>query len=209
MNDNVINEQLSAYFDNELNKEEKALFIRRLEKDAALRDQFFRYQIIHDSLNNQLPTTINLNFSGSVMAQLENEPTYHSATRINLKKWLKPLSGAAVAASVAMLAIVGAQSLLLPDAPVIDNNNTLASTNAASYRNISQMRWHSKPAEVGRSLNGYLVNHNEYTSSFNLKGMLQYVRIAGYDISPDANKKNKVAGHEDGEKLKSHDSNYR
>jgi len=180
MNDDAIKEQISAFIDDEISEAEKALLIRRLENDPVLRNQLSRYQLMHDTINKHLPNEIDLNFSDRVMAVIDDESSYNSKPNLDIKKWLRPMAGMAVAASVAMLAIVGAQSLLLSGKPNNEDNfNTVASSN---YQNMSKLRWSNNQAEVGKSLNSYLVNHNEYTSSLSIQGMLQYVRIAGFDL---------------------------
>jgi len=50
------------------------------------------------------------------------------------------------------------------------------------YIRVSGTRWDHDQPKVGSRLNGYLVNHNEYTSATNLQGLVNYSRIAGYDI---------------------------
>lgn len=195
MNNDVIKEQLSVYVDNELPEEEQALLLRRLEKDPALRRQLSRYQLIHDAINHHLPDRVDLDFSDRVMSAIEREPIHVVSRSQILKKWAKPVSGFALAASVAMLAIIGGQRMLL-DAYNDNYTNYTPEVAYSRYKNVSRMRWNIQPPEVSNSLNGYLVNHNEYTSSQNLQGMLPYVRIAGYDLD-QSDQQNETSGKED------------
>ena len=187
MND-VIKEQLSAFLDDELGEAEKSLLLRRLESDAALREQLLRYQLIRETVHQQLPEKLDLDFSSKVMQQIDDEPTYALRPNFHFTRWLKPIAGMAVAASVATLAIIGAQSLILD---YKDNGSDTQPIVANDYKHMSRMHWNIRHAELGNRLNGYLVNHSEYTSSYNLQGMLHYVRIAGYDSDEETKEKSK------------------
>ena len=126
------------------------------------------------------------------------------------KKLVKSVAGLSIAASVAVFSIIGVQQYnllqveensgtvnlvsiapaLVANNPVtnnpITNEKTLAiiSKQDASpvYVRVSGTRWNHERPQVGSRLNSYLVNHNEYTSATNLQGLVNYSRIAGYDV---------------------------
>ena len=115
-NDKLI-EQLSAYFDGELTRLEKSLLLEQIESDGELKKKFGRYQLIEDIIKNQAPESIDLNFYDRVSQQLTDEPVYSSNVTPfkGVQKWIKPVVGVAIAASVAIVAIVSIQSLQYSD----------------------------------------------------------------------------------------------
>lgn len=179
MNDKL-SEQVSALADDELSQAEQSLVLRRLSADPALRDQWQRIHLLRDALHNELSGHLSAGFAGRVMAALESEP--QPAAGFGWQRWLrqaaKPVAGLAVAASVAALAIVGLEQISGPNADQPLSAPRLASADHALEDHVVGTRW-DQP-QMGNRLNAYLVNHSEYTGS-SLQGMMNYVRIAGYD----------------------------
>lgn len=182
MNEKV-NEQLSALIDDELPENEQEFLMRRIEQDAELRSTWSRYHLIGDVLRNKMPMAIDGEFSRKVSFAIDQ--VSRPAARQNLsgkkRNLLKPLAGLAVAASVAMMAIVGLQNLTGNQSPAEDFPKIATQVNSPNLIQARGTRWDRSPPEVESRLNGYLVNHGEYANSTNLHGMLQYARIAGYD----------------------------
>lgn len=178
MNDKI-NEQLSALADDELSVPEQALLLRRLAQDAALRDEWERIHLMRDALHNELPSRMGPSLSARVMAALEDEPApaVSGGWRRLSRRIAKPLAGLAVAASVAAMAIVGLEQLMGPGQESVAPAPRLAAVDTPATQ-VSGTRW-DQP-EMGSRLNAYLVNHSEHTGS-SLQGMMNYVRIAGYD----------------------------
>lgn len=201
MND-MIGEQLSALVDGEVGDAERGLLIRRILKDPSLQQRWERYHLISDALRSNLPVGVNCELAQRIQNAIRDEPTptvSHGWANSRLQ-FVKPLGGAAIAASVAMLAIFGVQNLHsthTPGAtvPTLANQSTtnqpLEAQRVAGapqplgllYSRVSGTRWDYGQPEVESHLNGYLVNHSEYTSGTNLHGMLPYARIAGYDVT--------------------------
>lgn len=65
-------EQLSALMDGDLSDVE---VLSELEMDPALQDTWSRYHLIGDAMRGDLPVNLQLDFSDSIMAALEDEPT--------------------------------------------------------------------------------------------------------------------------------------
>ena len=109
-------EKLSSLFDDELNPQHSEQFISNLCKDHDMKTCLERYQMISDSMRNQLPTGIKQDFAHCVMTAIESEPTVlapvTSPSKIpNLSSIVtKKVAGFAVAASVATIAVIGVQS---------------------------------------------------------------------------------------------------
>lgn len=176
-----VKEQISALVDGELPESERALLVRRLATDQELRGTWERYHLIRDALRHELPDDVDGDMANRIMAAVEAEPPLspQGGVSAGMRRAIKPLAGLAIAASVAALAIIGLQQL---GGQQPEGLPRVATRDASSaYVQVAGTRWDLGRAEVESRLNGYLVNHNEYTSSTSLQGMLHYTRIAGYD----------------------------
>ncbi len=69
--------------------------------------------------------------------------------------------------------------------PPADGNDLLAGKPIAQgdYIRAGDTHWTGKTPTPGleRELNFYLVEHNQYSSVGNIRGMMDYGRVAGYD----------------------------
>ncbi len=181
--DDKLREQISALADDELPEAERDLLLRRLSADPALRSEWGRLHLIRDALHNELPAGAGDALSYRVMTALENDPQpvlRHTPAGLP-RQFAKPLAGLAVAASVAAMAVIGLQHLAGHDAGPVAATPRLAAVDTPTQSEIVGTRW-DQP-QMGTRLNAYLVNHSEYTSGSSLQGMMNYVRIAGYDSS--------------------------
>ena len=109
-------EKLSSFLDDELNPQHCEQLINSICKDDDMKTCLERYQMISDSMRNQLPTGIKQDFAQSVMTAIESEPTVlapvTSPSKIpNFSSVItKKVAGFAIAASVATIAVIGVQS---------------------------------------------------------------------------------------------------
>lgn len=182
MNDKV-SEQISALADGELPDAEQELLLRRLAAEPALRQEWQRIHLMRDALHNELPAQLSPSLAERVMAAIEHEPApvAEPAWRSAARRLGKPLAGLAVAASVAALAIIGLEQTFGPGSEPSAPAPQVASldpTQAPAPQAQEGTRWDQPQA--GNRLNAYLVNHSEHAGS-SLPGMMNYVRIAGYD----------------------------
>lgn len=193
MTDRIL-EQASAFSDGELSDAEAALFVARLGRDPQLRSAVGRYEIIGEALRGTLPSQ-RRDFAAGVMAGIESDdagaPEYYSSRRKPLRqiaRFGRPVAGAAVAASVAMLAILTLQGPAgLPgmvDAPteVVPSAGSSASNPVMTARQVDFSNVRSP--ELQNQLRGYLMNHNEHTGNSRLRGVMPYVQIAAQDSRP-------------------------
>lgn len=185
-----INEQISALLDGELSQAESEMLFRRMENDAELRAVWQRYSMIHDAVHREMPEQFDTGFSSRVMAAIESDAAVASdetvagqpgVIRAGINRLLKPVAGLAVAASVAAMAIIGLQNI--NGIPGSDEDVSIVAGKAdpSGFMKVSGTRWEIRQPEVAAKLNGYLVNHNEFSSSTNFDGILQYRHIVGYD----------------------------
>jgi len=180
-----ISEQVSALYDDELNQSEHELLLRRLKQEADLQDALLRYQIIGDAIRHNLDAAASTSLASAVSNRIELEDNISIAS--NSKKSsriLKPVAGLAIAASVAAMAVIGLQDVgdfqgVQPAPQRVVQVQPQTPVNVLPV--ASGTHWDKQQPETERRLNGYLVNHSEYTSSISLQGMINYARIAGYD----------------------------
>ena len=180
-----LHEQLSALVDDELAEHEQALLLKQLAADTELQAQLSRYQLASDALHNHLPQRIDPAFHTRIQAALGDAPPQRSGSSA-IRALLKPATGVAVAASVAVVAVLSMQSIrdVNPDgAPLL--------ASAPDAGGGTYLRADIPPpasAPLARGLDVYLVNHNEYAVNRGMQGMLSYVRLVGQDMSPEAGK---------------------
>ena len=178
-----ISEQISAMFDDELDEQEQELLLRRLKQDADLQSSWSHYQLIGDAMRHNLSPASHPDFLQDIGRRIEHEPAIESASKSTAGRlrMMKPVAGLAIAASVAAMAIIGLQNMGQGESPY-DSVPRLAQTQpATAIQHVSGKRWNMQQPDTEMRLNGYLVNHSEYTSGINLRGMINYARIAGYD----------------------------
>ncbi|QIT55463.1 sigma-E factor negative regulatory protein [Aquisalimonas sp. 2447] len=98
-------EQLSALTDEELPPSEMALLVRQAQRSPEVAAQLGRYAVIREALHRNLPDSVNTGLAERVSAALEEEPAHAGPVPSRQRRWLRPVAGVAVAASVALVAI--------------------------------------------------------------------------------------------------------
>lgn len=103
-----IKSQISALVDDELSTAETELLLQRLSRDADLASTLTRYTLIGDAMRGPITAVLPQGFSGRVMRQVNREPADAPAVAEKARLWktLQPAVGAAIAATVAVVAIV-------------------------------------------------------------------------------------------------------
>ncbi len=106
-----IREQVSAFLDGELPDSETELLLKRLTRDAELREGFGRYALIGETLRGASRAPVSRGFAARVNRAIDGEPAtaIPQTLRAAQGRWWKPVAGAAVAASVAAVAVVALQ----------------------------------------------------------------------------------------------------
>jgi sigma-E factor negative regulatory protein RseA len=187
---NGLYEQLSALVDDELTGSEHAMLLKRIESDEQLYERLSHYQLISDALQNHLPDRVDPVFSRRVRGILRAEPALSRYSRLGAL--LRPVTGVAVAASVAVMAVMTIQSTRQETTP---STGPVASGPVASSLppDSGYLRVDDNPGSMGnqavdlnRKLDIYLVNHNEYAVDRGMQGMLPYVRMVGHEMNRSA-----------------------
>lgn len=159
-------ERLSAFMDGEA---ADASVIESLRQHDDTRSTWASYHLIRDVMTQHyVPGAQDL--AGRVSAALQNEPTVLAP-----KRWYKPkqllrhASGAAIAATIATVAI-----LVVRQSPELPQDTPNFAVGPITQQPVRLT------AAVENKLSGYIVSHNEYSASTRMKGMLPYTRIVSY-----------------------------
>lgn len=102
-------EHLSCLMDGELDRNARQFLLRRMSGDPEMKAAWSRFHTVRACLHRELVVIEDL--TSRVAAALEGESTPGSNGR--MAAWFKPVAGAAIAASVALVAIVGINANLL------------------------------------------------------------------------------------------------
>jgi sigma-E factor negative regulatory protein RseA len=169
-------EELSALVDNELSELEERRLLKTLAADTALRDTWGRYHLIRAALRHELDVASASGLASRVTARLAAQGP--ARTGFAWRPAAKVAGSLAIAATVAAVTLVGLQLLQRPDGA----GSAVVATSAptAATARVGATRWDTNQPELERTLNVYLVEHNEFAST-GVGGMLPYVRVVGYD----------------------------
>jgi len=179
-------ENLSALIDGELSGQEQERVTALLAKDADFRGTWERYHLIRAAMRNEV-IDVNQGLVDRIAARLQSEPavlapqSWHQTRR----KVLRLTGSLAIAASVAAVAIVGVQ--FIQTGPVTDGaaGQPLAQGPAAPQEMIGpverQLAATPGQPDPGHGLNLYLVEHNEFSPSSGIKGMMSYGRVVSHE----------------------------
>lgn len=182
-----IREQLSAMMDNHLSEAEQELMTARLKGDQELVGYWYRYHMIGDTLRGQLPDHSISMFSARVREALCDEPPVGVPSRRKAPAWIKPLAGLAVAASVALVAVLGLRNTQVgsvPEMVAVAKDVKQEVVLRPELVRVRGVKWSVAAPRVADQLNGYLVNHGEYAVSGGMPTISPHVRIVGYNTGP-------------------------
>lgn len=164
--------QISAFVDDELSSDECEFLVRRLTRDAAARQQLLRYETIGAAMRAELlgpdPDILRRRISASlegVHMPRQAEPAVAPATH----RYLRPVLGAAIAASVAVAALLVLR--------VDSGGEAAVEVGVASSAVPSSSPAVSVPSDLPRSfvvpasaggrysltMTDYIVQHSQYT----------------------------------------------
>ncbi|MBI3561345.1 MAG: sigma-E factor negative regulatory protein [Gammaproteobacteria bacterium] len=167
------NELLSVLMDGELTDDFRQV-LQQFKTDSHLRSKWAHYHLIRDTLKQRhLPQATTL--SERVTNALADEPVLLAPfVRRHVTKQTRRLVGWSVAASVLLAAVVwvGQQT--------ISGTNDDTSQELVAFNQEGQVT-----PEVEQTLSDYIVNHNEYSASARMQGMLPYTRLVSYTASQD------------------------
>jgi negative regulator of sigma E activity len=171
-----IREQVSAFLDGELPNSETELLLKRLMRDAELRESFGRHALIGECLRGGSHARLSQGFAGRVNRAIDGEPPVAIPQPVPSRSvgWWRPFAGAAVAAGVAAVAVVALQQRA--DAPTLRaalpvTAQNVASQSAAMVKPKEALSY-TVPAAVpdapaslpAARLTNYVFAHSKYSS---------------------------------------------
>lgn len=185
-----IKEQLSACLDGELPDRELTLLLRRIGQDGELRATMTRYGLISETLRTGRPAVpVSMDFSARLMSQIAAEPKPGAARVRGGITWqrMRPFAGAAVAASVAALALFSVQELGLlpveregPTATMAQGSSVAPLAEEVSDRYVVPMAPSNPSVFIPATrLTNYVVAHSEYSSPLGRRSVLSGVLAEG------------------------------
>lgn len=195
-------DRVSALADGELDDTEMEAAVDAIGRDPGLAERWHRYHLISDALRNNLSEHFDHRLHERISDALEDEPVVLAPRRRPLR--IPPVArqaiGLAMASSVTAIAILGVQSLNGgdngpgpaiaegPDRFVFEGEAGGAATWQRPARvpvqtaRVPGEAWRAEAPErrvAEPRLSPYLVNHNAYSVSSGMHGMLPYVRVVG------------------------------
>lgn len=166
-------EHLSSLMDGEVTRESGSFLARRLCADQELGEAWERYHLIRDCLRSSgKPWSVS-----AVRLQVETgNDVAEPLKKATQPGWLRPLSGLAIAASVAVIAVLslaprnGAESTPGGIEP-------FSSPNPLNAAPLSEPASFNGGANERQRLNNYLLRHNQVTGSVSRQGFVSLVPI--------------------------------
>ena len=177
-----LRDQLSAFLDGELPRPEVELLLRRLAGNDELQIALSRYVVIGECLRNAPGRSVTRSFAARVRAAVAAEGSRKGVDRgRSLARWLRPVGGLAIAASVATVAILGLQRTQQLDpavaTPVVASSSVPATAiggpaidEQVSYTVPSPST--GAPVMPAGRLTSYVVAHSEYSSPLGRRNVL-------------------------------------
>ena len=191
----TLNEQLSCFLDGELPEAETTLLLKRLDRDEELKGTLSRYSLIGSVLRADGDLSAAHHVAARVSAAIQVEPALGPRSGL---RWIQPLAGLAVAASVAAATVV-----LLPlwsGGAVVTGSEALVANVPAAVTALEpegeivpvsvaevvadDPGYTTPPAPLGApsslppaQLASYLVAHSVYTSPLAARSMVTSVVV--------------------------------
>lgn len=169
-----IREQVSAFLDGELPSSETELLLKRLTRDAELRESFGRYALVGEALRGASRgadrSRLSRGFAAGVNAAIDGGAPAAAPLPMHARapRWWRPVAGAAVAAGVAAVAVVALQQravspALLAVVPM--TAQTVAKPKEAlSYTVPAAAAEETPPMLPAARLTSYVFAHSRYSS---------------------------------------------
>lgn len=209
MNDKVL-EDITSFMDGELAQDSSRFALRRLSQDTALSAQWQRMHMVRTYLRDGKACAVPDSFIAGIHQQLQQSEAdsfeQTDESRFQWRKWARPLTATAVAASVAVLALVGVnQNLLQTGVPGQPTELTGTSVLNPAAETATQQDFVARPSFLEQQfsapvvpvnfsndpqatrqrLNNYLLRHNQLSGNGGRFGFVSYVPLVSGEIIND------------------------
>ena len=186
----AIRMQVSAFVDGELPENEAELLVRRLSQDAHLRQQVSEYLAIGRIMRGEYSVQGSDVLRERIAAELDSGPLQEPADPVvasRRSRYVRPVAGAAIAATVALVAIFGLGR-------VADVETAIPATAVIADEAVSE----TVPTMSDDELRRLMILHGDGSNSFNTRVTSLQMRAeelaeeAPADDDPEADDENNV-----------------
>jgi len=159
MND-AIKTQISAYIDGELPANEAELLLRRMSQDSELRQQAAEYQAMGRVIRGERSVPGIENLRQRISDELDDKSVQHEFTAPDSagSRYVRPLAGFAIAATVALAAIFGLQQTT--------GVTGINGSDSAAVAEVDNNGAYTVPDQADDQLRDYYMRHNASSSYF-------------------------------------------
>ncbi len=157
----AIRMQVSAFVDGELPDNEADLLVRRLSQDSGLRRQVAEYLAVGRIMRGEYSAHGSDVLRERIAAELDERPLQEPADTVvpaRTSRYVRPVAGAAIAATVALVAIFGLGR-------VADVDNAVPGTAVVADEAVSE----TVPTMTDDELRRYMVLHGSDLNSFSTR----------------------------------------
>ena len=186
-----LREQISALCDHELPEGEHELLLRRFTVEKSLRLHWERYHLIGAAMRKELPEVDTRGLADRVMAVLANEPQPQPQPEKFMDKLLRGAAGVAVAASVAVVAIIGIRHGAVHRPGVVPTeivpSGGVAQGEVSPVEGANAAGWNGEQLPVHAALDDALVDQEGPSQPLGKHGLQnRHRRLAATDPSQEA-----------------------
>jgi negative regulator of sigma E activity len=173
-----LREQVSALMDGELPEGEHELLLRRFAVERSLRLHWERCHIVGEAMRKDLATVDLRGFADRVMAELSTESVTVENTGRFGGTWTRAFAGGLVAASVAVVAVLGLrhdprQSGLAPT-EIVPTTAVSGEAPAISPDFMNSANWSGQISPAQAALRSSIVEQDDVNSSLTMQGLQPY-----------------------------------
>ncbi len=181
-------EHLSCLMDGEIQRDTSKFLVRRLGTDKDMRNTWDRYHLIRDCLRHADGGVVHTSLSQRVSVALAAEKVDDAslaAARRSASRWARPFAGAAIAATVALMAVYAvapvdqspgsspAESVAAGPVQPFTSPNMLVSGPLSRPVNLSG----TADRQASTRMKSYLLRHYQVAGSSAGKGFVSFVPI--------------------------------
>ncbi len=162
--------------DGEISRDASRFLVRRLGADEELCATWARYHVVRDCLRNPDGGFARDDLCSRVRDAIEQEEAPSGAPKRG-HRWFKPVAGAAIAASVALVAVLSVDP---GQAPSIDTPATVAGNETSAPFVSPQVSYGpavATQAASAQSIDRYLLRHYQATGGGNARGFVGFVPV--------------------------------
>jgi len=187
-----LREQISALCDHELPEGEHELLLRRFSVEKSLRLHWERYHLIGAAMRKELPVVDSRGLADRVMATLRSETVPEPERTRVMPSLLRGFAGMAIAATVAVVAIVGIGRSTGPHQPgapgEIVPSSSLARGETSPVNLMNSANWSGQNLPTQASLDDALVDQEGVSPALGKHKLQGRNQVAPLDTPTEAPK---------------------